>query len=254
MMRAVKLTLVGVHFAGDPPAAGSKLPFFGQVQLPEAIGVFAADLSGGTPQQWTLQVAHVRHLLDLEVASGTYDIAVGNQNPWEQIASVFNFEFSKEGGGGASVSSRAAAQLEYAATRALNIVHHSAAWLTRKALKVLYRWNMRIFDDDSVLISGLVLFKLFGGLSFSASNDFGGGKVGFSHGGLQFLFFVADPAEPFDGNLRAQLVRIASAKTRGEFDVHCPFVIACSWGRGNFQIFSSRLSIDKGSPAGVPRS
>ena len=71
MLRAVKLTLVGVQqgqLAGQLPAAGRRLSFFGKAQIPEAIGVFTTDLSGGTPQQWTLQVAHVRYLLDLEVA------------------------------------------------------------------------------------------------------------------------------------------------------------------------------------------
>jgi len=54
------------------------LPFFGQGRIPEAIGVFTADLSGGMPSQWTLQVAHVRYFLDLEVAAGTYGMDVGN--------------------------------------------------------------------------------------------------------------------------------------------------------------------------------
>ena len=59
MVRAVKLTLVGVQPrqpTGDSPAAGMRLPFFGQGRTPEAIGVFTADLSGDGPSQWTLQV------------------------------------------------------------------------------------------------------------------------------------------------------------------------------------------------------
>jgi len=59
MVRAVKLTLVGVQprqITGELPAGGMRLPFFGQGRIPEAIGVFTADVRGGTPQQWTLQV------------------------------------------------------------------------------------------------------------------------------------------------------------------------------------------------------
>jgi len=33
------------------------------------------------------------------------------------------------------------------------------------------------------------------------------GKIAFSHGGLDFLYFVADPAQPLDGFLRATWVR-----------------------------------------------
>ena len=54
------------------------LLFSGQGRIPEAIGVFTADLSGGTPSQWTLQVAHVWRLLDFEVAPGTHGMDVGN--------------------------------------------------------------------------------------------------------------------------------------------------------------------------------
>jgi hypothetical protein len=130
MMRTVKLTLV--HLGVQPrqlaesPAAGRRLHFFGQARIREAIGVFTADLSGGMPLQWTVQAAHVRNLLDSEVAPGTYDMDTGNVKPLEQIAVVFNLEFSNEEGGGTSMFSRAAAQLEYAATSALS-------WLTRKA-------------------------------------------------------------------------------------------------------------------------
>ena len=126
MMRAVKLTLVGVHprqLAGGSPAAGSGLPFSGsESPIPEAIGMFTADLSGEMPSQWTVQAAHIRNLLDLEVASGTYDMDPGTVKPLKIIAMFFNFELSKEEGGGSSVFSRAATQLEYATTSARNIV------------------------------------------------------------------------------------------------------------------------------------
>jgi len=247
MVRAVKLTLVGVQprqLTGDLPAPGKRQSFFGQEQILEAIGVFTADLSGGTPQQWTLQVAHVRYLLDLDVASGTYGMDMGNFTPLEAIAQAFDFSFSNEGGVGASMFSRAAAQMEYAATSALNLAHRSASWLTQKALIITGQWSMRIHEDDTVSISHAGLFKLLGGLSGSITMDFVAGKVGFSHGGLDFLFFVADPEQPLDGYLRATLVRIASAKTRGEFDVQHPFVHSCSWGGGNFRIVCMRLSVD----------
>ncbi|KAJ1471492.1 hypothetical protein T484DRAFT_1916223, partial [Baffinella frigidus] len=168
LVRAVKLTLVGVH--GGSPAAGMRLPFFGQARIPEAIGVFTADLSGGMPPQWTVQAAHVRNLLDLEVAPGTYDMDTGNMKPLEQIAMLFaNFEFSKEGGGGDSVFSRAGfrAQMEYAATSALNIAQRSASWLTRKALRIHHQWSVSLNEDDSVSISGLIMIRLLGGLSTS---------------------------------------------------------------------------------------
>ena len=247
MMRAVKLTLVGVQsrqLAGEVPAAGRGLPFFRQAQIPDTVGVFTADLSGGTPQQWTLQVAHVRYLLDLEVASGTYDMEVGHIKPLEQIAMVFNFEVSKEEGGGASLFSRAAAQLEYAATSALSIAQRSASWLTRQALSIRIQWPMRLNKDDTVSISAIGLYRLFGGLSVSVLMDFAGGKVHFSHGGLHFLYFVADPSQPLDGNLRATIVRIASSTTAGEFDIHRPFILAHTWGGGNFHSFCKKLSCD----------
>ena len=78
-------------------------------------------------------------------------------------------------------------------------------------------------------VSHPVLFELFGGLSVGLTMNFVGGKVGFAHRGLNFLFFVADPAKPLDGNLRATIVRIASAKTS---------VTSCTWGGGgNLQCF-----------------
>jgi len=245
MVRAVELTLVGVqprHLDGKSTAAGMRLPFWGQRTIPEAIGVFTADLSGGTPQQWTLQVAHVRYLLDMEVALGTYDTDTGNQNPFESLTEVFNCEFLNEGGG---VFSRAAGHLQYAATSAFNIAQRSALWLTRKALRSTYQWAMRLNEDDTVSIAFNGLITLFGGLSTKVSMDFVGGKVGFSHGGMDILYFVADPEQPLLSDLRATIVRISSTKTGGEFDVARVFVVACTWGGGNFQIFCKRLSIDK---------
>jgi hypothetical protein len=165
----------------------------GQGRLPEVIGVFTADLSGGTPQQWTLQVAHLRYLLDLEVASGTYDMEMGNKKPLEHIAMFFSLELSREEGAAASLFSRAAAHLEYAATSALNIAQRSASWLTRKALSISSTVSMCLNEDDTVSISFITLFALFGGLSTGIELDYVGGKAGFSHGGLDLLYFVADP-------------------------------------------------------------
>ena len=230
MMRALKLTLVGVQLAGESPAAGRRLPFFGQARLPEAIGVFTVDLSGGKPQQWTLQVAHVRYLLDMEVGCGTYDMEVGNLPVLEIIGKMFKSESSNEGGS--------------CATSALNLAQRSASWLTRKALGVTIQWPMRLNEDDTVSLTHLGLYTLFGGLSTSISISLVAGKVGFSHGGLEFLFFVADPAQPLDGNLRATWVRIAAAKTAGEFDVQRPFVIAAAWGGGIFKAYCKDLSVD----------
>jgi hypothetical protein len=255
MVRAVKLTLVGVQPrqpAGGSPAAGRTLPFLGQGWIPEVIGVFTADLSGGTPSQWTVQAAHIRNLLDSEVASGTYyDTDTGNQKPLEQLAMLFNLEVSQQEGGGASLFSRAAFHLEHAATSALNIAQRSASWLTRKAMRIAKVWSMRRSDhdeDDTVSISFRVLFTLFGSLSTSVSMDYVGGKVGFSHGGLDAFYFVADPAKPLDGNLRATVIRITSMKTGGAYDVHRSFVASCTWGGGNFQIFCKKLSLDSVDP------
>jgi len=201
MMRAVKLTLVGVQtrqLAGELPAAVRTMPFWRQRRIPEAIGVFTADLSGGAPAQWTLHVANVRYLLDLEVASGTFDMDVGNFDPMKAIAETFT-GLSKEEGACASLFSRAADSLEYAATSALNIAQRSASWQTCKALSMTETWTTRLEDDDTVLISFITLFKLFSGLSASMSMSFTAGKVPFSHGGLEFMYFVADPAQPLDG-------------------------------------------------------
>jgi hypothetical protein len=245
MMRAVKLTLVGVQprqLAGESTAGGRRLPFFGQARIPEAIGVFTADLSGGMPSQWTVQAAHVRNLLDLEVAPGTYEMEVGNFQPFAAIATFFDLEFSKEEGVG--VFSRVASQLEYAATSALNIAQLSAWWLTRKALRVSHQWSMRLNDDDTVTISANIFLTLFGGLSTSVSDSAVVGKVQFSYGGLDVTYFVADPEQPLDSNLRAMCLRITSAKTAGEVGVHRPIVVAFKWGDGIFKIFCKALSFD----------
>jgi len=240
MIRAIKLTLVGVQ-RGELPDAGRRPPFFGQARVPEAIGVFTADLSGGTPQQWTVQAAHVRNLLDAEVASGTYEVQAGNIKPLEKFAMLFNFELSKEEGAGASLFSRA---VDYAATSALNIAQRSASWLARKALRIQTQVSMRLNHDDTVAIAFVSFFTLLSNFSVSGSMELEGGKVGFSHGGLDVLYFVADPEQPLDGNLRATSIRIASAKTPGEFDVHRPFVFSNTWGVERFQVFCKMLAFD----------
>ena len=243
MMRSVKLTLVGMQprqLAGELQPVGRRKAFFGQRTIPEAIGVFTADLSGGTPQQWTLQVAHVRYLLDMEVASGTYDIEVGNLQPLQLIATLFDFEFSKEEGTGASLFSRAVAHLEYAATSALNIT----SWLTRKALQSTQKWSIRLNEDDTVTVSNRLLLRMVGGLSTSMSMDIDGGKLGFSHGGLDLLYFVADLSQPLDTIVRATIIRIGPSKTAGEFDVNHPFVFSCAWGFGIYQGCCKRLSFE----------
>ena len=248
MMRPVKLTLVGVQprqLAGQSPTAGTRLPFFGQTRISEAVGIFTADLSGGSPQQWTLQVAHVRYLLDLEVASGTYDMEASNMKPFETIAILFNFEFSKAEGGGASVFSRAMTQLEHAATSALNLAQRSASWLTRKALKFSHHFSILLSDDDTVSISSIALFTFAGGsMKTSVKHDWVAGKVGFAHGGLDILYFVSDPAQPLESILRATIVRISSAKNRGEFDVQHPFVFSSTWGDGEFRFSCGSITLD----------
>ena len=250
MMRAVTLKLVGVQprkLAGGSPGQGMLLPFFGQARIPEVIGIFTADLSGGMPSQWTVQAAHIRNLLDMGVAPGTYEIEeVGKQNPMEKLATFFNFEFSNgEGGGvGDSIFSRAAAHLENAATGALNIAQRSASWLACKALRVNYQWSMCLNNDDTVSITGSLLLLLIGGVSTSVSLDLVAGRALFSQGGLDVLYFVADPTQPLDGNLRTSWVRIASAKTAGEFEVHRPLVIAYTWGGGRFHLFCKKLADD----------
>ena len=247
MVRAVKLTLVGVQhmqLAGESPIADMTPPVLDQGRIPEAIGVFTADLSGSNPQQWTLQVAHVRYLLDLEVASGTYDMDTGNLKPLEQLATYFNFEVAKEEGAGASIFSRAAAHLEYATTSALNIAQRAASWLIRRALTSTHEWVIRLAHDDTVSVSFIALVTIFGGLSVSVKMDFLVGKVGFSHGGLDVLYFVSDPEKPLDRNLRATLIRIPAAKTRGEFDRHRPLVVSLKWGSGLFHGLCMKLPVD----------
>ena len=202
--------------------------------------MFTADLSGGTPQQWTLQVAHVRYLLDMEVASGTYDIQVGNLQPLQLMATLFNSEFSKEEGGDASLFSRAVAHLEYAATSALNII----SWLTRKALQSTQKWSIRLNEDDTVTISNRLLLRIVGGLSTSVSMDIDGGELGFSHGGLDLLYFVADLSQPLDSIVRATIIRIGPSKTAGEFDVNRAYVFSCAWGFGIYQGCCKRLSFE----------
>ena len=224
MVRAVKLTLVGVQRAGELPAAGRAMTFFGQRRIPEAVGVFTADLSGGTPPQWTLQVAHVRYLLDMEVASGTYEMGFGNLKPFEQMAKLYNVDFAKEGEVGASVFSRAA-------TSALNIAHRSFSWVTSKALSYAQQWSISLLPDDTVSISGVAHLTLFGGLSSSTKTAFVGGKMGFSHGGMDLMHFVADPSQPLDSTLRAVAIRISAGKERGAFDVQRPFVACLAWGQ-----------------------
>jgi hypothetical protein len=247
MVRAVKLTLVGVQsrqLAGESPAAGMMLPFLDQGRIREAIGVFTADLSGSTPQQWTLQVAHVRYLLDLEVASGTYDMDTGNMQPLEQLATYFNFEAAKEKGAGASMFSLAAAHLGYATTSALNVAQRATSWLIRRALTNTHEWAIRLADDDNVSASFIAIVTIFEGLSVSVKMDFLVGKVGFSHGGLDVLYFVCDPEKPLDRNLRANVIRIPAAKTRGEFDRHRPLVVSLKWGGGHIHALCMKLPID----------
>jgi hypothetical protein len=59
------------------------------------------------------------------------------------------------------------------------------------------------------------------------------------------VYFLADPTQPLDGNLRAVCVRIASAKTAGEFDRHRPFVMSLTWSCGSFQMYCKMLSLDQ---------
>jgi hypothetical protein len=142
------------------------------------------------------------------------------------------------------VFSRVASQLEYAATSALNIAQLSAWWLTRKALRISHQWSMRLNDDDTVTIAANIFLTLFGGLSTSISDSTVVGKVQLSHGGLDLVYFIADPLEPLDRNLRAMYLRITSAKTAGEVGVHRPIVIAFKWGDGILKTFCKTLSFD----------
>jgi len=241
MVRQVMLTLVGVQ--PQQAAAGRRLPFVGQRTIPEAVGVFTADLSGGTPQQWTLQVAHVRYLLDMEVAAGTYDIQTPDVKPLEILETFFDCGFSKEEGCRASVFSRAATQLEYATTSALSIASRGAAWLARAALRTQYEAAMRLNDDDTVLISAVTFVRFYGGLSASVAKSAVAGKLGFCHGGLDVTCFIADPEQPLDGNLRATLVRYAS---RASAKIGAPpMVFDLTWGYGNFRTVCSMIDFDR---------
>jgi hypothetical protein len=154
---------------------------------------------------------------------------------------LFGLGFSNEEGCSASVFSLAAAQLKYAATSALNIAHRSASWLISKALRFCLVWSMRLNEDDTVSISLFSFFRLLGGSKMSFSMEYIGGKFGFSHGGMDVLFFVADPAVPLDGNLRATIIRI---QPRGQFDKQDHFVATGTWGGGNFRVFCKLLSFD----------
>jgi hypothetical protein len=168
---------------------------------------------------------------------------VGKHNPFKAVSIAFNVELAEQDGAGASLFSRAAAQLENAAASALSIAHRSASWLTRKTVTATHQWSMRLNeDDDTVSIASTLFLRLLGGLSTTIDQDHVGGKVGYSHGGLGFLFFVADPEQPLDGNLRATQIRISSAKTAGEFDVHRPFVISITWGNGKLHSVCKTLS------------
>mmetsp|Transcript_780 Transcript_780/g.2042 ORF Transcript_780/g.2042 Transcript_780/m.2042 type:complete len:267 (-) Transcript_780:20-820(-) len=204
--------------------------------------------------QWTVQAAHVRCLLDCELASGTYGMEVGNLKPLEMLTAMFTFEVSKEEGGGASWFSRASATLEGAASSALSIAQRSASWLTRSALETSLEWLFCLDDDDAVRVSIKVMFKLFGGLSTSVSVHNTIGRAAYHHGGLGVMFFVADPAQPLDGNLRATTLRLASISSykpggstssySGVFDAHRPFVLSCVWGGGAFRVLCKRIGMD----------
>jgi len=178
------------------------------------------------------------------LASGTYDLDTGTMKPLEQIATLFNYRFLKEEGGGDSMFARAVSKLEYAATSALNMAQRSTSWVTRKALRITHQWTNRLNEDDTVAVSLNVFLKLFGGLSTSISMDYVAGKVGFSHGGLDVLLFVADPEQPLDGYLRATLVRVAAAKVRGAIDVDRPFVFSLEWGAGAYHMVGRIIGFD----------
>ena len=53
------------------------------------------------------------------------------------------------------------------------------------------------------------------------------------------MYFIADPAKPLDGNLRATFVRIASAKTPGE----C-LVFSCFWGAETFRVACTMMRFE----------
>ena len=70
----------------EDPAVDLFLRTYGD---PRGVGV---SYERGTP----VLAAHVRNLLDLEVASGTHDMSTANQKPLDQISTLLNFEFSNE--------------------------------------------------------------------------------------------------------------------------------------------------------------
>ena len=141
--------------------------------------------------------------------------------------------------------SRVVAQLD---KRVLSIAHRCASWLTSKALRSTHQWKVRLDDDDSVSACFIALFQLFGGLSTSFSMDLVGGKFGFFHGGLGYVYFVADPAQPLDRNLRATWVGIPPAKNKRGFRCAPFFVVACTWGNKVFQAFCTRRSFNSVKP------
>jgi len=145
MIRAVKIT----HASGNAAAAAcGEIASCRQEKV-----VFRAEndsrgdrsVHGGSERRYADAVDGTggarSYVLDMEVASGTYAMQVGNMKPLQQTAMLFNFGFSKEEGGGTSVFSRAAAHLVYAATSALNNAHNSDAWLTRGALRITFQWS-----------------------------------------------------------------------------------------------------------------
>mmetsp|Transcript_782 Transcript_782/g.2048 ORF Transcript_782/g.2048 Transcript_782/m.2048 type:complete len:260 (-) Transcript_782:27-806(-) len=214
--------------------------------------------------QWTVQAAHVRCLLGSEMASGNYDMDTSNIKPLEILTTMFTFELSKVEGGGASWFSRAAAKLECAATSALNVAQRSASWLTGKAVGASHKWLFRLNEDDSISILDILFLRLIGGLVTSMSHLHTAGKVAFTHGGLDFVHFVADPAQPLDSTLRVSAIRVAGDKAGhhqstearhlsdrgshgshgGAFDVHHPFVFSLTWGEGTFRFVCKRIALD----------
>ena len=57
------------------------------------------------------------------------------------------------------------------------------------------------------------------------------------------MYFTSSPTQS-SLNLRATQIRMSSAKTAGEFDVHHPFIRSCTWGGGNLKIVCEKLSLN----------